>query len=337
MSKYKNICAVSTMYSLLLYLLYSKEEDIKKTFFFFHNTIPDEVAVMFSGQYYKKQSYSHKLPQTAAFRLLVLYRYMKYCKLPSFWGKRLFMQDHLEYSPILIGYKKYTLIEDAPGALRFYEHGYWGARDREIQSYASYRYKRILCGPTIYKTFGHNKQCTDVILSTQYDLDYLESKRLHYVNIRENWKETPEQKKAYIRKLLSLDIIDVDKFKSRKIILFTQPLYKDCIKMNDHEALYRKLIAKYPQEQLLIKPHPRDLYPYEITFPNTVVVRNPLPSQFLELLGIKFQKAVTFFSTAVYDMGYDLEVDWYGTECHQDILKCSGHVDPPLGANICVL
>ena len=337
MSKYKRICSVSTLYSLLLYLLYSKEEDIRKTFFFFHSSIPDEVSNNFKDQSYKKPVFSTKISQNAMFRLLVLYRYQKFFKLPSFIGKQLYMQDHLEYSPILIGTKKYTLIEDAPGALKFYEHGYWGTRDREIQSYSSYKYKQILCGPTMCKTFGHNDQCTDVLLSTKYDLDYLKKKTLHYVNVKEKWNEISSEKKDYICRILSIDKNVIDTLKSRKIILFTQPLYKGAVKMNVHEDLHRRLIAKYPQEDLLIKPHPRDLFSYETAYPNAVVVRTPLPSQLLYLLGIKFEKAVTLFSTAVFDMGYDLQIDWYGAECHPDVLKYCGHVDPPVGANMCTL
>lgn len=337
MGKFKNICSVSTVYSLLLYLLYSKEEDINRTFFFFHSSISDEISNKFAGQYYKKPLSSLKINQSAIFRLLIWYRYIKYCKLPSFRGKKLFMQDHLEYSPVFIGRKCYTLIEDAPGILNFYDDGYWGKRDREIQSYASYKYKQFLCGPTMCKTFGHNDQCTDVLLATKYDLDYLKKKTLHYVNVKEKWNELSSEKKDYICRILSIDNSLLDSLRSRKIILFTQPLYKGAVKMNVHEDLHRRLISKYPQEDLLIKPHPRDLFSYETAYPNTVVVRSSLPSQLLYLLGIKFEKAVTLFSTAVYDMGYDLQIDWYGAECHPDVLKYCGHVDPPAGANMCTL
>ena len=338
MSKYKNICAVSTMYSLLLYLLYSREEDIKKTFFFFHHTIADDISKGFKRQCYKLPHFSNKgLTGNVKFRLLIWYKYIKFIKLPLFYNKKLFMQDHLEHSAIMIGYKNYTLIEDAPGAFNFYENGFWGKIDREFRARRAYVIKKVLCGPTIYKSFGHNEQCTDIILSSKYDLDYLNQKRLHYVDIKDNWAETSDNKKEYIRKLLSLDDIDTKLYAGKSIILFTQPLYNGCVSRSVHEKIYRKIVSKYPQNQLVIKVHPRDMFPYETVFPKTVVVRNTLPSQFLQMLGIRFEKAVTIFSTAVFDLGYDIAVDWYGTECHLGILKYSGHVEPPVGANICEL
>ncbi len=338
MKKYKFICCVSTAYSLLLYLLHTKEEDIKETFFFFHHTISDDISQGFEGNCYKLSHFSkNRLTRNVKFRFLFWYKYIKIFKLPSFRDKQLFIQDHLEHSAIMIGHKKYTLIEDAPGSLNFYENGFWGKIDREFQARPAYKIKKIICGPTIYKSFGHNEQCTDIILSSMYDLDYLNRKCLHYVNINNNWAETSEHKKNYIRKLLSLDVVDTKVYEGKSIILFTQPLYSGCVSRGVHEEIYRKIISKYPQDKLVIKVHPRDMFPYETIFPKIVVVRNTLPSQFLQILGIQFEKAVTVFSTAVFDLGYKLQVDWYGTECHPSILKYSGRVDPPMGANICKL
>lgn len=338
MKKYKYICCVSTAYSLLLYLLYSKEEDIKRTFFFFHHTIPNDISKGFEGDFYKLPHFSqNRLTRNVKFRFLFWYKYIKFFKLPSFHNKQLFIQDHLEHSAIMIGHKNYTLIEDGPGTFNFYENGFWGKIDREFQARRAYKIKKVLCGPTIYRSFGHNEQCTDIILSSEYNLDYLNQKRLHYVNIKNDWAATSEHKKEYIRKLLSLDAIDTKTYAGKSIILFTQPLYNGCVSRGVHEEIYRKIISKYPQEKLVIKVHPRDMFPYETVFPQAVVVRNTLPSQFLQMIGVRFERAVTIFSTAVFDLGYELQVDWYGTECHPGIFKYSGHVNPPAGANLCKL
>ena len=336
---YKNICSVSTMYSLLLYLLHSDKEDIEKTFFFFHHTIPEDISKCFEGQYFRLPSPGSKgWVKSVKMRLLFWYKYIKWFKLPSFRHKKLFIQDHLEHSAIMIGHKYYTLLEDAPGAFNFYDNGFFGKNDREFIERPAYKFKRIWCGPVIYKSFGHNLQCTDVILSAHYDLDYLKHKTLHYVNIKQKWSEASEAKRQLICKLLSIDSGVCREYQKRSIVLFTQPLYKDGVSMSIHEEIYKKLIAKYPQDQLLLKIHPRDdQFPYESLFPNVAVIRNPLPSQLLELIGIKFDKAVTLFSTAVFDLGYHLPIDWYGTECHPAVLNKSGHVNPPASATICDL
>ena len=51
---------------------------------------------------------------------------------------------------------------------------------------------------------------------------------------------------------------------------------------------------------------------------------HPFPFEILNLLDVKFNKAITLFSTAALGLGKEVEVDFYGTEVHMNILERFG-------------
>ena len=49
----------------------------------------------------------------------------------------------------------------------------------------------------------------------------------------------------------------------------------------------------------------------------------------LDLIGCKFEKAITIFSSAVNSFSYNIQIDWYGTEIDEMLFKSEGHIAKP--------
>ena len=68
-----------------------------------------------------------------------------------------------------------------------------------------------------------------------------------------------------------------------------------------------------------------------------MVCRLRVPSQLFDMLGVRFEIAATYFSTAVLDISYDVRIDWYAEELTQR-LKYLNDIGPlPRSVNICRL
>ena len=120
----------------------------------------------------------------------------------------------------------------------------------------------------------------------------------------------------------------ISKIRDKKEILFTQPLSEDRI-MTENEKinLYTKIIKKYNQETLIIKTHPREKTNYRKIFPYILILDDIFPSEFFTLFNINFDRAITLFSTAVLNLKNVKEIDFYGTEVHEELLKTFGSLN----------
>ncbi|WP_218667906.1 glycosyltransferase family 52, partial [Rodentibacter caecimuris] len=81
----------------------------------------------------------------------------------------------------------------------------------------------------------------------------------------------------------------------------------------------------YDKEKLVVKTHPREKTNYQGYFPDVEVFNENYPSEILDVLGVKFEKAVTLFSTAVYVYPKE-NVDFYGTKIHPKLEKRFGEI-----------
>ncbi|HHE9382181.1 TPA: glycosyltransferase family 52, partial [Haemophilus influenzae] len=82
----------------------------------------------------------------------------------------------------------------------------------------------------------------------------------------------------------------------------------------------------YDQEKLVIKTHPRETTNYRNYFPNIEVFSENYPSEILDVLGIRFEKVVTIFSTAVYVYPKE-DIIFYGTKIHPKLLSRFGRIE----------
>jgi len=127
-----------------------------------------------------------------------------------------------------------------------------------------------------------------------------------------------EQKENIIR---FFDIHKADfKQTEKALLLITQPLSEDALVEESYKiALYQKMINAYGSDyQLYVKPHPRERTDYSQVFPHSLLVKNDFPIEALSLLGFRFKKVMTLFSTAIHavdaeeslvlGLDYDLKV-----------------------------
>jgi hypothetical protein len=241
----------------------------------------------------------------------------------------LFANDHLWSSPKIIGKHDYMLLEDSAGICSNYWFGQIRLNMEENRKSKSYKIRKMLFGPVEVHPHGSNECCTDLLLTTDDSPEYIRGKKIHRINWFNLWDSFSEWKKKFIMDVYDFSSEDICFIKSKKIILFTQPLFPDLIPAEEHERIYCSIIKKYPIEDLLVKPHPRDTFPYEQLDEKLMVFRKRFPSQIFDMAGIKFEKAITVFSSAVKSFEYPVSVDWYGTECSKLLFEKRGHVPPP--------
>lgn len=330
--KYNNLCVVGSIYSLLVYLSNSTDEDIENTFYVFTEHIPVEISSRFEHSCVINQNtfFSRKWFISWLYLRLIIW-----WKLPQLKQLTIFANDHLVISPFIIGSKNYILIEDSAYVCsRFYN----GNRRKELQSFIehkSYWIKKILTGETLYRHNGNNKQCIGVIQTTKDDAPYLKGKKILTCPLFNKWHEFSEYKKNFIKNVYNIKQYDIDMILSKTIILFTQPFYLDYITEKEHEEIYKGIISKYPTKSLLIKTHPRDRFDYKKINQDLFIFDKKIPSQLFDLFGIKYKVAITVNSSSVLNLGYKLDLHWYGTECNKSLLKKLGPSMPPAGAKVC--
>lgn len=129
------------------------------------------------------------------------------------------------------------------------------------------------------------------------------------------------------------EVEGIEKIEKGEIWLVTQPLSEDKIISEEEKLeLYKKILEKYKEKNILIKPHPREITNYtsfieKIAMNNVDIMNNCYPLELLKVLKIRPQKVVTIFSSAVLDYKEDTEIDFYGTEVHPKLLERFGSMD----------
>lgn len=327
MWNFKYTCIVDTTYTLSLYLLMMSVEDIKHTLFFVGNSIPDFVCERLKNVVQmpsNKKVFSSKF--SLFFRIKCLLKYY-----PIIRFTKIYAQDHLPFCPQLINHMKYTLLEDSPGVFSFYKE--MGSFQREdIKTLRDKIHCYIHMGPNFGCKLGQSNKCINRILTEPKDLksDIIEDYNHKIVNLDELWKNSSREKKNFLLSLWNINSSLLTKFQTYDTIIFTQPFIEDCgITFNEMQKIYEPYINKYTSTGLLIKPHPRDKFPYEKIYPNVHILNSLAPMQLLSAVGLKFKRAITVCSTAISSMPSDCEIIWLGTSVNEKIRIFCGNPQCP--------
>lgn len=333
MKKEKRICLVSTQYCLLLYLLFCSIDEIKETFFIFTNGISHEIVKKFPKSVFFEEN---KTILGKKVKQWLYCFYLRIFKL-GFVGRstRIFAQDHLLISPSLLYNKDYILIEDSPYVESYHRNSNRFIRLEQYKNNKRYKIIKLLYGKTILNYYGNNELCKGIIMSVNdHYVDFLDGKPRYICDLKEAWTNSSEEKKNLILSIFNISEEDIEILRKHKSILFTQPLYPDRLEMEEHREVFSKIIQKYPKEGLIIKRHPRDVCDYTSIARGVTIFERNIPSQLLDLLGIRFDLAITPFSSAVLHFNYPIKIDWYGTECHPKLYDMFGHLPAPRNARI---
>ena len=184
------------------------------------------------------------------------------------------------------------------------------------------------------KGFAIEKKIKKIYLTGLASIPKDISYKVELINLKELWNKKTLEEQNDILDIFSFDLNIKEKIKGRSIILFTQPLSEDRIITEEEKIqIYSKIIKKYPSNRLIIKTHPREKTNYKKIFKEYFILDNPFPFEILNLLDIKFNKAITLFSTAALGLGKEVKVDFYGTEVHTKILERFGSCDDTMKRN----
>ncbi|SJZ58269.1 Glycosyltransferase family 52 [Cetobacterium ceti] len=241
------------------------------------------------------------------------------------FGKRenieVYGNDNLEIS---IPYRKYgmKLIEDGTINYSFFH----GMKKRKTLKNKMKDILRIV--PSEKKSFGLDERVEKIYLTGLMEIPREIEKKVEIINMKNLWEGKSEEERENILEIFDFNRDVLEKLKGRDIILFTQPVSEDCdFDELEKVTIYEEILKNYPKERVVIKTHPREKTKYRDFFPDYLVLDKPFPFELLNLLGVKFKKSVTLFSTAALGLGEDVEVDFYGTRVHPEIEKKFGSCD----------
>lgn len=153
-------------------------------------------------------------------------------------------------------------------------------------------------------------------------------KKAEIINLQELWERKSEQEKRVIKRAFNFNEEILEKISGESVMLFTQPMSEDGILSEERKIeLYTKVIERYPNKSVIIKAHPREKTDYSKHFPNCYVMREKYPVELLSVMGIKLERVVTLFSTAVFGFDKDIAIDFYGTEVDNKLFERFGSCD----------
>lgn len=316
-SSYTRICIVNTVYSLLLYLLISSESEIKSTYFFLSNGIPETIRKQLPHYYLPERKISKFKYIQCIF--LLLFKYYAFLRWPFKKKAAIFGHDHLMMSPAIIGNNKITLLED--GIANYSSHAY----TKKITWF-----NRWLNGDFCTGRFGYNKNTKKILLTGLASLSYKDP-RIEFIYPQQLWEKAEKNKQERILRYFCCYPEDLFAFNGKEIIVFTQPFSEDKIISEEEKInIYQTILQNYSPQKTIIKTHPREnSHIYKTHFPEFAIFDKKIPIELLTMTGIKFQVAATVVSSAVLSFNYPLQIDWYGTEISDTLEKVLGPIPYP--------
>ncbi|QYR63960.1 glycosyltransferase family 52 protein [Fusobacterium nucleatum] len=310
----KNICHVGSYYSLLLYLLLPNK-NVDNTFFFFGDLI--EIKNLPKNYYIIKRK-NLKFPLSFIYHdfilKFILDRVVKKNKLNT---NIVYGQDHLLGSSYFLKYNFY-LIEDGAGFYTTFEI------DKK-RYYDRYWINKILGRK---KVQGLEKSVKKIYITRTSGIPSEIKGKTELINLKKLWNLKTEEERKDILNIIGVGSSDIEELKKAKNILLTQPISEDLVVTEEEKIeIYRKIINKYGEERLLIKPHPREKTDYKKIFTKATVIGKNFPFEIISLLDIEIRNLITLFSTSVFSMATETtNIVFYGTRVSQKLVDRFGDI-----------
>ena len=302
-----------SLWSLLIYLMVNDEKTCRRTrYFFMPKGIHPSVRKNFPGHVVLNTSITNKLHWRVAQFLYIFIPYLNRLRWPFLLNADIWGIDQENEIQSIIGRNKYTLVEDGINDYIV---------DRRIEKHLKNSIRNILRGPCYRHDFGRNNHCKRIILTKQADPNRYNGKA-QFVDLPTIWKESSDKKREFILSCFNLSLEALKEIASKKVILLTQPIASDCkIPEEEAMAIYKRLIEPYGEENILIKPHPRETTDY------SSVIEKVFPFQLFNLVGMQFDAAITICSTAVSEFkDSDTKIVFAGTNIDSRIPPVYGNV-----------
>ncbi|WP_314646826.1 glycosyltransferase family 52 [Prevotella multiformis] len=313
----QRVCFPGSLYVFTFYLLMSSKEEILNTLYFFDKNIHVTIRNKMPKVHFLKEGIKNRY----ALALCSLINKSKYPELncADIFG--------LDFRWDILRGHQMNYIEDAPSIFDIWE------TSPMYRNYIKSTKSNLLKKWARKMIFGNYYGCpvatssmvTDIYTSSPVEKPYLNNKRHHVVDLRKEWNDSPQEKKDLILSIFDVSQDTLKRLQSRKIILLTQAFSDDHF-VTDKEQIeiYRKILSHYNEEDVVMKPHPRDKIDYRKFFPKVMYFDKVVAMQFLAILGVTFERVVTVSSSSALTFGIDVPIDWYGYKVHPGILKGEG-------------
>lgn len=316
----QRVCMPNSLYCFMYYLFLSTEEQIDNTIYFFTKDIPEEIQQHMPHHHFVD---TLKWGRNRYFTSLywMVFRNIKYPELKhaDIYG--------LDFNWWLLRNLKMNYIEDGPYVLDIWENSSLFQNYKSIENAPFIKRKaaEILFGEYYRHPVGTSKSVTAIYTSAPYNKSYHAGKQNVVINLKEAWTGFAESKKKKILAIFNIDEDCLKQLNSRKIILLTQPYAIDG-HMTEEEQLntYRKIIHSYGEENVIIKPHPRDKCDYKTNMPRVMTFDKIVPMQFLVMLGANFERIATINSSSALSFNAHTPVDWWAERMDKNIVKDEG-------------
>ena len=303
--KLKSVVIISSLRMLFIYLLLNRY--YKDNYFIFDSDIIDlNIKVI---KKLKKGKGNVDLFINSLKNYFFFKRFLWKNKL-NIYEFNAFGADHISGSSFFLKRCSFYLIED-------------GTENYQLKNYKRSLKNRLFSVPK----FGMHKNVKRIYLTRNDNIPDCIKEKVELINIHQLWQNKTKEEQDEILFLLGIDKNKLENLKHKSIVLFTQPLSEDNVLTEEEKiALYKTIIGNYDQEKLVIKTHPRETTNYRDYFPNIEVFSEHYPSEILDVLGIRFEKVVTIFSTAVYVYSKE-NIIFYGTKIHPKLLSRFGRIE----------
>lgn len=293
--KKRYILLFSTLYSLLIYLLYNNLETIKSTFFFQKKM----GGGIFPCKKIKIQSY---ISTYNLRRDIHLIPYWLFINLKSRWYS-IFYDEHIFTNDIYshfvfnyIAHRPYTLIED--GIANYLPN-------TEITFYQSKNIFRSILKKFIFLKLNKNNRLKTIVTHP------LNQKQCELISLQKLWDNSSQEKKQFIKDVYGINDSILSTLKGKTTIIFTQPLSEDGLISEQEKIQYYKNTLKsipVPPDKIVIKTHPREGTNYKKIFPDIFIFNKNIPQEILNFCGVRFKQAYTISSTAAINFGYSINI-----------------------------
>lgn len=303
----KNICLVTTVYSFFLYLLIKgyNENDI----YIFTAWFPKEIS---------KNVKHIQMPK-------VIFRGKKFAELNSISG---IYKNLVGFFKYFYGYLKLRILlfiktfncdvevyghAQTPFSYIFFENENSNIIEDGLENYIAkicntHKINPLIdlilhiCG--IYflnrcECYGTHKYIKNVYLTNELNNPLIKEK-IKIMDIETLWNDLNKDEQSKILQIFNINLNNLN-FKKELVIILTQPLSEaeQGISLDEELTIYKTMIEKFQNSNVVLKPHPRDLKNYDEIFPDVELIDRFFPIELLSLLGIIPKIVCSISSTAL--------------------------------------
>lgn len=146
---------------------------------------------------------------------------------------------------------------------------------------------------------GSHKNIKNIYLTNENNHPLIKDK-VRVIDIKQLWNDLNRKKQNEILEIFNIDLKDFN-LKNEIALILTEPFTEEKLMSLDEElSIYRSMIEKFKDMDVIIKPHPRDLKNYAEIFPNAKVIDKQFPVELLTLININPTVVCSVISTALY-------------------------------------